>query len=173
VKNSATLRQFRRLKYGMTVYSALLTVDGEESEIIESQKFVDNYREEYPTEFHVLDKCLIQLDKTYERTKHKLKHERSAIALPFEDSFKHFKEIGLLDQGYANLRWYGVLLNDRKIILLNGAVKTARYPQECPNVRRHFNLAVKIADAIHKLTSQGDFPSDPTDDDLGSIIIPL
>lgn len=47
-----------------------------------------------------------------------------------------------------NLRLYCHRLNDSVVILLSGALKTANTPQECPNVKPHFELANKLTVSI-------------------------
>lgn len=43
-----------------------------------------------------------------------------------------------------NLRLYCHRLNDNVVILFSGGLKTADTPQECPNVKPHFELANKL-----------------------------
>jgi len=46
------------------------------------------------------------------------------------------------DQG---IRLYCIRLADNVLILLNGDIKTAQNPKECPNVRKHFLFAQQLA----------------------------
>ncbi len=47
-----------------------------------------------------------------------------------------------------NLRLYCYILNEYVVILFSGAIKTANYPQDCPNVRPHFEEANRLTRAI-------------------------
>ena len=43
-----------------------------------------------------------------------------------------------------NLRLYCHRLNESVVILFSGSLKTAETPQQCPNVKPHFELANKL-----------------------------
>ncbi len=95
------------------------------------------------------------------------RHERNADALPpdqrqRERLGKHLK-VAYKDQN--NLRLYVIRLNTHVVILLNGGEKTARNPEECPNVRAHFLKAQRIAKAIDEALDTGDirYNRDKTD----------
>ncbi|WP_424001207.1 hypothetical protein [Maribacter sp. IgM3_T14_3] len=47
-----------------------------------------------------------------------------------------------------NLRLYCYRLNEHVVILFSGAIKTAKYPQDCPNVGPHFKEANRLTKAI-------------------------
>lgn len=46
------------------------------------------------------------------------------------------------------LRLYTFRLNENVVFLFNGALKTSRYAQDCPNVSPHFDLANKLTAAL-------------------------
>ncbi len=47
-----------------------------------------------------------------------------------------------------NLRLYCYRLNEFVVILFSGAIKTAKYAQDCPNVKDHFKEANRLTKAI-------------------------
>jgi len=47
-----------------------------------------------------------------------------------------------------NLRLYCYRLNEHVVILFSGAIKTAKYAQDCPNVNPHFKQANRLTKAI-------------------------
>ncbi len=49
---------------------------------------------------------------------------------------------------HEHLRLYCMRLSDQVVILFNGGVKTAETAQQCPNVKPHFDLANRLAEAI-------------------------
>lgn len=57
----------------------------------------------------------------------------------------------------SNLRLYCILLSDSVVVLCNGGVKTARTPQECPNVAGHFRLANTVAKHLEEMRRHGYF----------------
>ena len=86
------------------------------------------------------------------------RNEREALALPPDwrgasavprEIRESFKEVG-------NLRLYVVRLNEHVVFLLNGGEKTERWPQDCPNVRKYFLQAQKIAQAIDEAMKDGE-----------------
>jgi hypothetical protein len=54
------------------------------------------------------------------------------------------------------LRLYCIRLTDNVVILLNGGIKTKQNPKECPNVKLHFDHALKIAAKLDKALLQRD-----------------
>ncbi|WP_282160923.1 hypothetical protein [Ulvibacterium marinum] len=55
-----------------------------------------------------------------------------------------------------NLRLYCHRLNENVVILFSGAIKTAKTPQECPNVKKHFELANKLTNIIDSAIRERD-----------------
>lgn len=47
-----------------------------------------------------------------------------------------------------NLRLYCLRANEHVVFLFNGAIKTTKYAQDCPNVRQHFKLANQLSKSI-------------------------
>ncbi len=47
-----------------------------------------------------------------------------------------------------NIRLYCFRANENVVFLFNGDIKTARYAQDCPNVKNHFILANQLTKAI-------------------------
>ncbi|MEN9458527.1 MAG: hypothetical protein RL135_1105 [Bacteroidota bacterium] len=48
------------------------------------------------------------------------------------------------------IRLYCVRLTNNLVILLNGDVKTHLKPKQCPNVRKHFDFAIRFSTLIDK-----------------------
>ncbi len=69
------------------------------------------------------------------------RHEGNADALP------NNVPLEIIDANEADfgLRLYCIRISDDIVILLNGDIKTARDPNDCPNVGGHFKRARKIA----------------------------
>lgn len=80
------------------------------------------------------------------------KPESSASALP-----KVSVEIKSANENDYGIRLYCVRINDYAVILLNGGIKTALKPQDCPNVKIHFKNAVNIANKIDNAIVERDF----------------
>lgn len=53
------------------------------------------------------------------------------------------------------LRLYCILVNENVLVLLNGGIKTKHNPRECPNVKDHFDRALKIAEKLNKGLQEG------------------
>ncbi len=68
------------------------------------------------------------------------KPEGSANALPRVDQVT-------IDANKEDLgiRLYCIRLTDHVLVLLNGDIKTTNKPKDCPNVKLHFENAIKIA----------------------------
>jgi hypothetical protein len=80
------------------------------------------------------------------------RHERKASALPPENNIRNHrrKQFSIQYQEVNHLRLYLIRLNENVVILLNGGEKTTRDPERCPNVRRYFKEAQKIAEALEE-----------------------
>jgi len=78
------------------------------------------------------------------------KPEGAARALPIvsRDDMESNKE----DFG---IRLYCIPVNEYLVILLNGGVKTKLNPEQCPNVKDHFERAVRIASKFFKAVDNG------------------
>ncbi|SDC42361.1 hypothetical protein [Niabella drilacis] len=54
-------------------------------------------------------------------------------------------EIVKLNENDQGIRLYCIRLSDNVLILLNGDIKTIQDPKDCPNVRKHFLFAQRLA----------------------------
>lgn len=79
------------------------------------------------------------------------KSEGPANALPIVP-----KEIISCNNIDFGLRLYCIRLTDNLLVLLNGDIKTQHKPLNCPNVKKHFENAVKIARALDMLLNDGE-----------------
>ena len=59
-----------------------------------------------------------------------------------------------------NMRWYGMIVSRHVVFLFGGGIKTRRTAQECPNVRKHFYQANRLAKIIHYAIMEGDIVID-------------
>jgi len=64
----------------------------------------------------------------------------------------------------CSLRLYCMRINERAVILFNGAEKTAQTAQECDNVRPHFTLANQLTQVIDQAIIDGDIQFSENDD---------
>lgn len=80
------------------------------------------------------------------------RHEQNAHALPPPARFARFIEDDDDKKG-ENLRLYCLRICESIVILFNGGIKSKsiRTAQECPNVKRYFDLANKLTQKIEEL----------------------
>lgn len=99
---------------------------------------------------HVLEWIKIIGDKY--GAKHHLFRPEAAIAdasaLPpkGKDREPSYTELGKTKAN--NIRLYCLRANENVVFLFNGDIKTKHYAQDCPNVKKHFDLANKLTKAI-------------------------
>lgn len=77
--------------------------------------------------------------------------ERAAFALPGKIDQEH---MDANSDDYGVRLYCGILALDL-VLVLNGDIKTQLDPEECPNVRSHFQLAQRIVRALMKAKANG------------------
>jgi len=80
------------------------------------------------------------LADAYGARAHFFRHKNKAQALPPKRRLNHLE--------FNNLRLYCSRINDNIVILFNGGEKTARTDQESPYIKRYFNHANRLAEAL-------------------------
>ena len=139
----------------MTVYFELIdelsdgvvefyTVKLGDKETFEFEEFENNEFPNHQNEIEVLYSVLEEIKRRgpYERY---FKFEGNASALP-----KVSEKIINANEHDFGIRLYCIKIGNDKVVLLNGGIKTKLNPQECDNVRTHFNNARNIARVLDK-----------------------
>lgn len=114
-----------------------------EFEDFDNKDFPD-HQKEIQVLYNVIDEMIGRGAK-----KHYFKFEGSFSAIPFVDD--ELKEANPNDYG---IRLYCIRIDDSKLILLNGGVKTQRDPKQCPNVKGHFERGKRIAKVLDQAIAQ-------------------
>ncbi len=109
----------------------------------EFEDFLERHeqREDIREELDQLFWWLEELGTTIGARADYFRHERQAHALPPPS-----RKLRLVQ--HEHLRLYCMRLSDHVVILFNGGLKTAETAQQCPNVKPHFELANRLAEAI-------------------------
>ncbi|MCK0137177.1 hypothetical protein [Arenibacter sp. S6351L] len=107
---------------------------------------------------HIIN-WLKEIGERYGAQKHLFRDEQKqgeANALPPEGTNRRptYTEAGKNIPN--NLRLYCYRLNEHVVILFSGAVKTAKYAQDCPNVNPHFAKANRLTKAIDTAIKEKD-----------------
>lgn len=127
-----TIQEFQRFKK-VTYY----TVQIEDHELTETDKFLEamEKEKEYQEEFSNLIDWLSEIGDKRGARDHLFRHEGIAVALPPDRKYQS-DELEVKE-----IRLYCHRVTPEVVILFNGGIKTARYPQDCPNVNTHFRQA--------------------------------
>ncbi len=72
--------------------------------------------------------------------------DASALPPKGKDKKPSYTELGKSKAN--NIRLYCLRANESVVFLFNGDIKTAKYAQDCPNVKNHFTLANQLTKAI-------------------------
>jgi hypothetical protein len=72
--------------------------------------------------------------------------DASALPPKGQERKPHYSELGIIKAN--NIRLYCLRANENVVFLFNGDIKTTQYPQDCPNVKKHFKLANQITKSI-------------------------
>lgn len=110
-----------------------------EFEEFEDKDFPDHKAELYEL-YNVIDEMRLRGAK-----KRYFKFEENAHAMPYVSN--EIKESNKKDWG---IRLYCIFINEGKVVLLNGDIKTHRNPRMCELVRKHFDLARRIGTILDK-----------------------
>ncbi len=87
-------------------------------------------------------KFIEQIGKSYGARKEHFKHEGKADALP------NHRVAQIASPNKFGIRLYCIRMSSEVVILLNGGLKTARDPKNCPNCSTHFTFANQFAGKI-------------------------
>ena len=130
----------------VTFYSVRLNKNElTEIELFDEYEFPEHSKE-LEILYNVIDEIKYRGAKSYY-----FKSEEGANALP-----RVSQQIINANKKDYGLRLYCIRLTDNIVVLLNGNIKTKHNPEECPNVRRHFKNAIKIARKLDKLLREGE-----------------
>lgn len=130
----------------VTYYSVVLGEDFNGISIYED--FVNRFTIEEKEKLQHIIVWLTRIGQIHGARPNLFRSETLASALPpvgidFEPTYQEG------DENVANpLRLYCHVLNRHVVILFSGDIKTAKVAQDCPNVKKHFILANKLAKAI-------------------------
>ncbi|MDF2456213.1 MAG: hypothetical protein K0R51_2206 [Cytophagaceae bacterium] len=136
----ATIVKIQRLSFKKVSYYTV-ELEGSSPEFDDFQKrmaLIPDYKPELIRIFQFIK----DIGEIYGAHETQFRHERSAHALP--PKYHIIETI----PGKFGLRLYCIRLSPNVVILLNGDMKTDHDPEICPNCRKHFNLANKIANKI-------------------------
>lgn len=112
---------------------------------------------------------LLEIGEQYGALKCHFRHEQSngeAMGLPPNQISKEpvYTENG--ETTSNNLRLYCHRLNNHVVFLFSGGIKTARTPQECRNVKSHFELANSLTKLIDNAFKERDILWTDEDTDI-------
>ena len=116
-----------------------------ENKLTEFEIFLDkefpNHKSEIELMFNALESMQSIGAKSYF-----FKDEQNANAIPVVPT-------AIMDANKDDfgIRLYCIRLTDSLVILINGDIKTHKNPSMCPNVKSHFENALKIAKKLDKL----------------------
>ncbi len=136
----ATIVKIKRLSFKKVSYYTV--------ELEDSPPEFDDFQErmavipDYKTELIRIFQFIKDIGEIHGAHEIQFRHERSAHALP--PKYHVIETI----PGNFGLRLYCIRLSTNVVILLNGDMKTAHLPDDCPNCKKHFHLANKIAKKI-------------------------
>ena len=134
-------------------YTVRLSHDGEDwYELTETDDFINAFQDEDEPHFFELLQ-LLEIIRLRGAKQRYFRHEGPAHALPQGNI--QLQEKIIVNRG-NHIRLYCIRLSERIVLLMNGDLKTARDPLECPNVKRHFQLARQLARQFDEAHRHGD-----------------
>ena len=104
--------------------------------------------ERYKGELQKLIYRIVSLGEKFGAKQQFFRHERAAEALPSPDY--HYLEVNDVGEEEYGLRLYCLRLSDEVVLLLNGGIKTTKKADDCPNSRKHFKFANRVAKAMNE-----------------------
>jgi hypothetical protein len=156
VNTFALIEAFRRMD-AVTYYTVRLEAADEEERLSETDDFFERFGTEDNEHGEAFDQIFDLLLAIGERGAYEryFRFEARALALPgYRQAVCSLLED---DEEYpSNLRLYCILLSESVVVLCNGGIKTARTPQECPNVAGHFRLANSVAKHLDEMRRSGE-----------------
>ncbi len=98
---------------------------------------------EYKEQLGKIGYYITEIGDKYGAREGHFKHERMAEALPPPSYMQPGKP------NKYGIRLYCIRLSTEIVILLNGDMKTANNPEDCPNCRTHFHFANALSKMIN------------------------
>ncbi len=116
------------------------------------EMFLEHHTPVCPEKLNYLISCINFIGDRKGALQQYFRLENDASALPPPTNVAKKELVSIINEDIEvsgfDLRLYCLRLNDNVVILFNGGIKTTDYPQDCPNVRRHFNMANTLAKKI-------------------------
>lgn len=143
--------------YKKVVYYSVILTDSDDEDILETEKvsLFEYFLKEHQTDnikklTHILA-WLKEIGDNKGALIEDFRHEKKASALPpkGKDREPVFMNKGKKD--INNLRLYCFPMNERVVFLFDGGIKTTEYAQDCPNVRKHFEMANNLVSCLDDL----------------------
>lgn len=158
----ATIVKLNRLKLKKVHFYSLKVNERPD----EFSDFITRMEAAYPKKLNQLLQVIQNIGNRYGaiKTIH-FKHERNADALP--PSYFNFSYFPDEPTSPYGIRLYCAVLSTEVVVLYNGDLKTTHFPNDCPNVARHFHFALKATHEIDKAIREGDMEVSGTDLLLG------
>lgn len=136
------------VRYRKVAYYSISIVDDEKEDPSLFEQFLDKHTKANQRKLSHILSWIALIGEKYGAKEQFYREEREASALPpkGKDRQPAFIEYGKATPN--NLRLYCFRLSEEVVFLFDGDIKTTNAAQDCPNVRRHFNLANRITQAI-------------------------
>tara|TARA_R110002126_G_scaffold55819_6_gene149683 strand:+ start:577 stop:1101 length:525 start_codon:yes stop_codon:yes gene_type:complete len=154
VNNFARIKPLFKLKT-VAYYSVCL----EDNDVTLYQEFVEKHTLENKNKLYHIQKWLQLIGEKYGAQNRFFRNEAknadtSALPPIGKDRKPYYVEYG--KKKANNLRLYCLKANPNVVFLFSGDIKTTQKAQDCPNVRKHFNLANILTKAIDNAFREGD-----------------
>lgn len=141
------------------VHFYTVLIDG--NDVTEFEDFINRMQEKCPIKLGELLSFIDEIGQKYGVQNNHFRHERNSHALP--PTYLILSEDDSEETSQFGLRLYCCKLSSNVVILYNGDLKTKHYPDECPNVAKHFKFSLQITKRIDKAISEGDMSIDKTE----------
>lgn len=139
----ATIVEIARLKF-KNVHFYTILVRGKP--VSEFEDFVNRMSKKCPTKLGELLHFIDEIGQKYKVEEKYFRHERNSHALP--PNYIHLTDDDSEENSEFGLRLYCCRFTPEIVVLYNGDLKTKHYPDECPNVSKHFKLALEATKRI-------------------------
>lgn len=138
--------KFIRIRDLSTRLVGFYTVQVEGEELSEFEKFDAKAFPENQKDFDRIYSILLRMGER-EAKPYYFRTENGANAIP---GLKEVTKEEIENSPDYGIRLYCIRLTNNLVILLNGDVKTHLNPKQCPNVRKHFDFAIRLSTLIDK-----------------------
>lgn len=133
----AKFKRIDELSWGQVTFYTVLIDDSTDTEFeLFDAKTFNQHENEVEYIYNVINQMAYRGAKTFY-----FKPERNANAINILQS--------IIDDNAQNndfgIRLYCIRLTNNLVVLLNGDIKTKLKPDECPNVKKHFKMAIALA----------------------------